>query len=327
MQNDLKPKCQWRSRGSPKGEHVLAFTRQLARGMARGMPLLGCLRHTLEHEYSPVMRDLERDCIESIVGDQTFSEALARHPEAFDAFYVTMVKAGELHGMLDTVLEELAVTLQKAQDTNRRLFGATVYPIAIVGLLALGLAYWGLRVWFASHTAGTIPIVAGVGLLLMVGLLLARRTRFGRRVVDGWKLRVPRFGALIGRAIMARSIRTFGCLLSHQWPVLEAISVAQQTSGNILISEALGTWGECVKEGETMTAILEPLGFGPSPCCARVELPDDPESFANQLRRFADDLEQEVHASLTTLQTVVGPILAVVLMVLVASLVVMASNL
>jgi len=164
MQNGSKLQSRRRSRASPKFEQVLAFTRKLVRGLATGMPLLACLRHILEHECSPVMRDLERDCIESIAGGQTFSEAL-------------------------------------------------------------------------------------------------------------------------------------------------------------------GMWRESVKEGETMTAILEPLGFGPTPCCARLELPDDPESFANQLRPFADDLDQEVQISLTTLQTVAGPILTVVLMVLVASLVVMVGNL
>ena len=326
MENGSKPKARRHGTVSPKPEQVSAFTRELVRGLTRGTPLLGCLRHTLEHECSPVMQDLQRDCIESIERGQTFSETLARHPEAFDPFYVTMVKPGELQGTLDTVLGEIAATFQQQQSTKRQLLGATVYPIAILGFLAVAFAFWGLRIWPASPAPATISLVVGVGVVLILGLWLAGRTRSGRRVVDQWKLRVPLFGAVIRRAIVARCIDTVGCLLSHEVPVLQAIRVAQQTSGNVVISEALGMWHESVKEGERMTAILEPLGFGPMPCCAKVELPDDPESFTNQLRRFGADLDQEAQASLTTLHAVAEPMLAVVLMVLVASLVVMVRH-
>ena len=147
MKNASMPKPGRRSTIFLTREQVLIFTRKLARGLAAGTPLLGCLRHMLEHEHSLMLREVENECIESIVAGQVFSEVLERHPGVFDSFFVTMVKAGERSGTLDAVLEELDAILEKDLRTKRQLVGAAVYPAAIVGLLAIGLAAWVLTTW------------------------------------------------------------------------------------------------------------------------------------------------------------------------------------
>jgi type IV pilus assembly protein PilC len=303
---------------APRPEELLTFTRTLARGMATGTPLLPCLQQMAEHETSPALRDLERDLVQAIDEGQIFSEALARHPEVFDAFFVTMVQAGELSGTLDTTLEQLASKLQSERTNRGHCFILRVYFGVILTVAALVAAALVLKTWTAPGTISHqfmqhFPLLAGAAASLLLIFWLARRTRLGRRWVDHCKLHAPVFGTLTRHLAAARCFREVGLLLSHHVPVLQALRVAQQTAGNAAVSDAVAAWHDVVKEGEDVTAPLRDWGFWPGPLRAIVDTPDNPWPLPNQLSRLADDFENDLRDRCARLNGVAVPLMVVLL--------------
>ena len=148
-------------------DEVLRFTRILVRRMDDGTPLLGCLRAMLEHESNPALRDLEDEFASAIQHGLIFSEALERHPESFDAFYVAMVKAGELNGTLYGTLEELVSVLSDQHETRRKLTRAALHPVAAFSMFAVVIAALMAKVWIIAP--GLSSVFAAFGLLIVAG--------------------------------------------------------------------------------------------------------------------------------------------------------------
>jgi type IV pilus assembly protein PilC len=251
--------------GSPinaKGQAV--FTRQLATLVKAGMPIMRSLEVLARQEKRPAFRFVIEDCTETIRSGGNFSDGLSAHSKAFDRLYVNMIKAGEAGGVLATVLERLAVFNEKAVKIRSKIVAAMVYP-AIISLVAGGimavLMVWVVpkfqEVFFTMLKGKPLPwltsVVVGVADALRTNILaviagvasavilfwLFKRSRIGTRVLHWLLLRVPVLGDLFLKASIARFTRTFGTLLASGVPILQALIITRDTSGNVHVANAI----------------------------------------------------------------------------------------
>src|ERR1044071_7804295 len=268
--------------GRVKSKVLTTFTRQLATLVDAGLPLLRGLRVLEKQEKNVTLKEIIAKLALSIEGGSTFSEGLAQHPKVFNKLYVNMVKAGELGGVLEVVLARLSEFMEKDQKIKGKVIAAMFYPAAVmtvaVAILAV-LMVWvvpkfkdifkdmlpgqalpgfdrfvlGISDAIANHFVVTFCIVVA----LVIAFLFSIRTRPGRRVWDKFKLNMPVLGPVINKVAISRFTRTLGTLVSSGVPILQALTIVKETSGNVIIGNAVSAVHESVKEGETITAPLE----------------------------------------------------------------------
>ena len=266
--------------GGAKTKHITAFTRQLSILQDAGLPILRSLR-ILEHNNKPgkLKNALGETCDEIETGS-TLSEAMSKSPKVFSRLYVNMIKAGEAGGALETILQRLADFLESAEALKRKVKGALIYPIAVVIIAGLILA---LIMTFIVPTfkkmfeefglslpAPTVLLIAMSDyivkywfLLLLIPFCywllakLVRKFRHGRMGFDMYMLKVPVFGALIEKNILARTTRTLGTLVSSGVPILEALNITRETAGNALFERIFSRVIEAIREGEVISKPLQ----------------------------------------------------------------------
>jgi len=250
--------------GGVKPKHLMVFTRQLATLVAAGMPLLRGLRILLKQEKRPALRDALNGMGEAVESGSTFSEALAQYPKIFDKLFINMVKAGEAGGVLEVVLERLAEFMEKSEKIKNKVKSAMIYPVVvlcaavgIVGFLLTnvipkfqeifkdllegkplpGLTQFVINISSFVKDRGLILVVVVAGII--VALNLGKHTGKGRFIIDKLKLKMPLFGQLFVKTSVARFTRTLGTLMSSGVPVLQALNIVRETSGNEAVSKAI----------------------------------------------------------------------------------------
>src|SRR2546423_6582711 len=263
--------------GKVKSKVLTTFTRQLANLVDAGLPLLRGLRVLEKQEKNPTLKNIIAELALSIEGGSTFSEALAQHPKVFNRLFVNMVKAGELGGVLEVVLNRLAEFMEKAQKIKGKVKAAMFYPVAVmvvaVAILIVLMVFvvpkfkqifndmleGAALPSFTQFVLGISEFVAGnVGktfaMLVAIIILfkLALRTKIGRKIFDRVQLSFPLLGPVISKVAIARFTRTLGTLVSSGVPILQALTIVKETSGNMIVSEAVVGIHESVKEGETI---------------------------------------------------------------------------
>jgi type IV pilus assembly protein PilC len=321
--------------GGVKPKVLTTFTRQLATLVDAGLPLLRGLRVLEKQEKSPALKVILVQLAASIEGGSTFSEGLAQHPKVFNRLFVNMVKAGELGGVLEVVLKRLAEFSEKAQKIKGKVKAALFYPIAVMivafGILILLMVFVvpkfqevfsGMNItmpWFTTFVLNLSNmiknhIVQSLGLvaILVVAFMLFIKTKFGRLCWDNFQLKMPAIGPVISKVAISRFTRTLGTLISSGVPILQALTIVRETSGNVVISNAVGKIHESVKEGETITAPLESSGVFPPMVCSMPEL----------LMRIADDYDEQVDNAVAAMTSLLEPIMIIFLAVVVGSIVI-----
>ncbi len=266
--------------GGAKTKHICAFTRQLSILQDAGLPILRSLK-ILEHNNKPgkLKNALGETCDEIETGS-TLSEAMGKSPKVFSRLYVNMIKAGEAGGALETILQRLADFLESAEALKRKVKGALIYPIAVVIIAALIMA---LIMTFIVPTfkkmfeefelklpAPTVLLIAMSDyvvkywfLLLLIPFCywlmakLVRKFRHGRMGFDMYILKVPVFGMLVEKNILARTTRTLGTLISSGVPILEALNITRETAGNALFERIFTRVIEAIREGEVISKPLQ----------------------------------------------------------------------
>lgn len=326
---------------------LVAFTRQLARLVDSGLPLLRGLRLLERQEKNPTLRRITNDLAVSIEGGSTFSEALAQHPKIFNHLFVNMVKAGEVGGVLEIVLGRLAQFMEKAQKIKGKVKAALFYPTAVMfvagavvavliifvvpsfklifndlmggaSLPAFTRFVLAISEFVASHALQTI-----IGLVAFVIVLkLLVRTKPGRTVWDRIALSFPLLGPVISKVAIARFARTLGTLLSSGVPILQALTIVKETSGNVIISGAVTDIHESVKEGETITAPMDYCRVFPPTVIGMVDVGEQAGALPEMLMKVADDYEEEVDNAVTAMTSLLEPIMIVFLAVIVGSIVI-----
>lgn len=333
--------------GRVKSKTLTAFTRQLATLVDAGLPLLRGLRVLEKQERTPNLKTIIGDLAFSIEGGSTFSEGLAQHPKVFNRLYVNMVKAGELGGVLEVVLQRLADFMEKAQKIKGKVVAAMFYPSAVIivaiSILAILMVWVVPRFkdifkdmlpgsalpWFTRFVLGisdavahNFPVTAGILTVLVIGFLIFIRTRFGRRIFDRVKLHLPVLGPVITKVAIARFSRTLGTLVSSGVPILQALTIVKETSGNVIVGAAVGAVHESVKEGETITAPLEASNVFPPMVISMVDVGEQTGALPEMLMKIADTYDDEVDNAVAAMTSLLEPIMIVFLAIIVGSIVI-----
>jgi len=333
--------------GKVKSKVLTTFTRQLATLVDAGLPLLRGLRVLEKQERNQTLRNIIGELALSIEGGSTFSEGLAQHPKVFNRLFVNMVKAGELGGVLEVVLNRLSEFMEKAQKIKGKVVAAMFYPVAVLivatGIMMIlmtmvipkfkevfaGLAEGADLPAFTRFVMGVSDMIRNNILMTLAGVVvfvvlfvLFKRTKFGRHVWDKFKLKMPVVGPVISKVAISRFTRTLGTLVSSGVPILQALTIVKETAGNIIISNAVGQVHESVKEGETITAPLEASGVFPPMVISMVDVGEQTGALPEMLLKIADNYDDEVDNAVAAMTSLLEPIMIVCLAVIVGSIVI-----
>jgi type IV pilus assembly protein PilC len=333
--------------GRVKSKVLTTFTRQLATLVDAGLPLLRGLRVLEKQERNATLKSIIGDLAVSIEGGSTFSEGLAQHPKVFNRLFVNMVKAGELGGVLEVVLNRLSEFMEKAQKIKGKVKSAMFYPIAVLivatGILSILLVYVipKFKDVFAGMLEGQglpaftqlvlaisdtvkdhfIYTVGGI-VVFVIAFNVFVRTKFGRLVWDKFKLKVPAIGPVVSKIAISRFTRTLGTLVSSGVPILQALTIVKETAGNVIIANAVNSVHESVKEGETITAPLEASGVFPPMVISMVDVGEQTGALPEMLLKIADNYDDEVDNAVAAMTSLLEPIMIVFLAVIVGSIVI-----
>jgi type IV pilus assembly protein PilC len=315
--------------GGVKAKHLTLFTRQLSTLQDAGLPLLRSLQ-ILEGQLKP--------------GKLKNSEAMAKHPRAFNRLYTKMVAAGEVGGVLDIILQRLAEFMEKAQSLKRKIRAALIYPIAVVviavaivtfimvfiipkfeeifkdfGVALPALTRFLINVsrWVAGNNTGqTVPgwvYVLFSPLIAWILFKLARKSPPGRAVLDTLVFWMPLFGNLIRKTVTARFTRTLGTLISAGVPILEAILITRDTSGNYVFEKALTKVHDSIREGESFAGPLRESKVCDAIVVNMIDVGEETGDMDVMLLKIADNYDEEVDVAVGGLIKLIEPLLIVFL--------------
>ncbi len=341
------------SLGRVSAKQLTAFTRQLSTLQDAGLPLLRSLQ-ILEGQMKPgVMKNILMGVCEDVEGGSSLSEAMSKHPKAFDRLYTKMVNAGEIGGVLDVILQRLAEFMEKAQRLRRKIRGALVYPIVVV-VVALGILTFimtfiipkfeeiftefgvelpGLTLWLINTSrwvAGNQPDQAvGGWLFIVMGPIivwvlfkLIRKAGPGKAVTDTLLLWTPVFGKLIRKTTIARFTRTLGTLISAGVPILEAILITRDTSGNYVFEKALNKVHDSIREGESFAGPLRESKTCDAIVVNMIDVGEETGELDAMLLKIADNYDEEVDVAVASLVSLLEPMMVLIIGGIVGTIVV-----
>jgi len=320
--------------GGVKFKEKVIITRQLSTLIDAGLPLLRSLNILIAQLKASKMRDTLREISADVQSGGTFSEALAKHPKIFDRLYVNMVKAGEVGGMLEVVLNRLATFMEKRQALIRKVRGALVYPIAVIVIATGIVSFLLVKVVpvFAEifeEFGGKLPAptqflvdaseflkVSWWKLLLyfnsfVIFIKLIRKVPIVQRMIDRISLKVPKVGDLVTKVAVARFARTLGTLLNSGVPILQALKITRDTISNSVIQDAVMKVHDRIKEGDTIAAPLDETKVFPAMVVNMIDVGEETGSLDAMLNKVADIYDAEVEAAVEALLTLMEPAIIV----------------
>ena len=318
---------------------LVVFTRQFGTMINAGLPLIQCLDILSTQSENKVLRETVGDVKNSVEAGSTFSDALKRHPKVFDDLYVNMIHAGEVGGLLDTILTRLAKHIEKAMKLKGQIKSAMVYPTAIVGVAVIiisVLMVWVIPVFaqmFLEMSGGKVGLPGPTQIVInvsnffqsywyamggdMVAAAIAIKRYYatvnGRVVIDRLLLKVPIVGDLIRKASVAKFTRTLGTLITSGVPLLEGLSICAKTSGNKVIEEALMNARVSISGGKTISEPLAKCNVFPKMVTHMIAVGESTGALDAMLGKIADFYEDEVDQAVETLTSLLEPIMMVVL--------------
>jgi type IV pilus assembly protein PilC len=329
-----------------KSKILMIFTRQLATLIDSGLPLLRSLNVLAKQERDKVLKNTINKIADSVQSGNTFSDALALHPRIFNDLYVNMVKAGEVGGVLELVLNRLSEFQEKAAKIKNKVVAAMVYPgivmtmaVAIMGFLLVFIVPKFELIFHdllgdkplppvTRFVIGTSDFLKNHGLIVL-GIVVAAvtlykfigRTRGGRLVIDSFKLRMPLFGNLNRKTAISRFARTLGTLVTSGVPILQALNITRETAGNSSIARAISQVHESVKEGESIVQPLEASRVFPPMVVSMVDVGEETGKLPEMLLKIADVYDDEVDNAVAAITSMLEPIMIVFLAVIVGTIV------
>ncbi|MGC3988321.1 MAG: type II secretion system F family protein [Chthoniobacteraceae bacterium] len=330
-----------------KAKVLMIFTRQLATLIDAGLPLLRGLTVLGKQEKDLALKKTINQLADAVQGGSTFSEGLAQHPRIFNKLYINMVKAGELGGVLELVLNRLAEFQEKAQKIKNKVVSAMFYPVVVlfiaVAILAFLLVFIVPKFQQIFHDMlGNKPLplltqfvidasnvmkdnilmVIGVIVVIVVCYRLFARTPKGRDTIDRVKLKMPLFGDLIRKSSISRFSRTLGTLVTSGVPILQALNITKETAGNSVIADAITKVHDSVKEGESIVQPLDASQVFPPMVISMIDVGEETGQLPEMLLKIADVYDDEVDNAVSGLTSLLEPIMIVFLAVIVGTIVV-----
>jgi len=318
-----------------KARDKAVFARQFATMINAGLAVLRALSVLEEQTQNPRLRKIISAVRSDVEAGMSLSDAMAKHPAAFDRLYVAMVRAGEAGGALDKTLIRLAIQLEKDDSLRRSIKSAMTYPI-LIGVFAL-LVMFGMILFIIpifgsmyNDLGGELPLLTrgmigvsdaikgywfilfpGVALVIW-GLIRLKKTHNGRRGWDRLKLRLPmKLGPVIQKIAVARFSRTLATLVSSGVPILQAIEITGKTSGNTVIEESMVDVKESVRNGETIARPLSRVPVFPPMVTQMISIGEETGALDSMLNKVADFYEDEVDAAVKSLTSIIEPIMMI----------------
>jgi type IV pilus assembly protein PilC len=324
---------------------LVVFTRQFATMIDAGLPLVQCLDILGRQQDNKTFKKIILEVKESVESGSTFADALAKHPKAFDDLYVNLVAAGEVGGILDTILNRLAAYIEKALKLKKKVKSAMTYPTTIVGIAAVVIAIIMIFVipafekMFADF-GGALPaptqIVINLSRFLqkyiavfIVGFILLvqafkrfYKTKRGRELVDDFALKLPVAGILIRKVAVAKFTRTLGTMLTSGVPILDGLDIVAKTAGNKTVEKAIYKVRQSISEGKTIAEPLEKSGVFPAMVCQMIAVGEQSGAIDTMLNKIADFYDEEVDDAVGNLTAMMEPLLMLFLGTTVGGLVI-----
>lgn len=339
-----------------KVKTLTTFTRQLSTLQDAGLPLLRSLQ-ILENQQKPgLLKSILQGVVEEVEGGSSLSESMAKFPKAFDPLYTKMVAAGEIGGVLDVILQRLSEFMEKAQRLKRKVVGAMIYPIAVIliaVLIVTGImvfiipkfkeifADFGVKLplltqllidtsaWMVGNypTKGAMMLPGFVYVIfgmpfIFIAYKLIRKTRPGKAVTDTVILYIPVLGNLVKKTAVARFTRTLGTLISAGVPILEAVTITKETSGNYVYEKALQKVHDSIREGETFAEPLRQSKTCDALVVNMIDVGEETGDLDTMLMKIADNYDDEVDVAVGSLVSLIEPMLVIVLGGIVGTIVV-----
>jgi type IV pilus assembly protein PilC len=317
-------------------KEVVVFTRQFATMIDAGLPLVQCLEILGTQQEGKTFKKIILETKADVESGATFSDALRKHPAAFDRLYVNLVAAGEVGGILDTILNRLAAYMEKAEALKRKVKSAMVYPTSVV-VIAVGVVVLMLmkvipvfEKMFADF-GGTLPgptqLVINAShmlqdyfvhaivltILAVIGLRYVYSTEGGRLFFDKTFLKLPVLGNVLRKVAVARFSRTLGTMLSSGVPILEALEIVARTAGNVVIERAILATKASIAEGKTIAEPLAASKVFPGMVVQMVSVGEQTGAMDTMLHKIADFYDDEVDAAVAAMTSLLEPALMVVL--------------
>jgi type IV pilus assembly protein PilC len=320
-----------------KTRELVIFTRQFATMIDAGLPLVQCLDILAEQNPNKRFKEIIRAVRQDVEQGSTFAEALRKHPKPFDPLYVNLVQAGEIGGILDTILNRLAVYLEKADSLARKVKGAMVYPSTVL-VVAIGVVILMLVKVIPTFAkmftdfGGELPaptqmvinmsnfmqqwvwLIVGVMVAVVVAFLRARKQspRF-RRSTDALFLKLWVIGPLLQKVAVARFTRTLGTMIASGVPILDGLEIVARTAGNMVIEEALMDVRSAISEGKTIAEPLQESGVFPGMVVQMIAVGEETGAMESMLSKIADFYDEEVDAAVEALTALLEPAMMVFL--------------
>jgi type IV pilus assembly protein PilC len=321
-------------------KQLTTFTRQLSTLQDAGLPILRSIR-ILEQQQKPgMLRACLKQVTEDIEGGATLSEAMARHPKAFNRLYSNMVAAGEAGGVLDVILQRLADFLEKAQRLRRKVIGAMIYPAVVISIAGgivtfimvkvvpkfqtifkdfeaqlpgLTVALINISSWFANGTPPGWVYILLSPILLVAMYKVIRKSKMGRQILDSVTLKIPVVGQIAGKSSVARFTRTLGTLVAAGVPILEAVNITRETTGNEIYASMLQKVHDAIREGDTFANPLRASRSVDPIVVNMVDVGEETGELDKMLMKVADNYDEEVDTLVASLVSLLEPIMVVAL--------------
>jgi type IV pilus assembly protein PilC len=332
--------------GVPR-KQLVTFTRQLSTLQDAGLPILRSLQ-ILEQQLKPgLLKAIVGGVADEVEGGGTLSDAMSKYPKAFDKLYVNMINAGEVGGVLDLILTRLADFMEKAAKLKKKVIGAMIYP-AVVITIAIGVvsmimivvipkftaifASFGAKLppvtvalltfstWFGPGYGWCYLCLGPVALTFLIKLI--RLSEGGRFVLDTILLKIPIVGGIVGKTAIARFTRTLGTLISAGVPILDAINITKETSGNEVYTRALTKVHDSIREGESMADPLRATKVCDALVVNMIDVGEETGDLDKMLIKVADNYDSDVDVLVGSLISILEPVMVVVLGVIVGFIVV-----
>lgn len=316
---------------------LVTFTRLFATMIDAGLPLVQCLDILATQQTNKHFAVILKDVKASVEGGSSFSDALKRHPRVFDELFVNLVHAGEVGGILDSILARLSVYLEKRQKLVRQVRGALVYP-SIVVVIAAGVmtvlmtfvipafesmfkdfgggsenlpALTRLMISLSQHFVTYSPFLLVLLIAGGIGFSYAYRTPKGKRAVHKVLLQLPIMGPVLRKIAVARFTRTLGTLLTSGVPILDALEICGRTSGNVIIEEGILKVRQSISEGKNMAEPLADAKVFPDMVVQMIGVGEQTGALDQMLNKIADFYEEETDVAVAALTSALEPIMMV----------------
>ena len=326
-------------------KEVVIFTRQFATMIDSGLPLVHCLDILSSQQENKTFKEVLFRVKESVESGSTFADALSKHPKVFDQLYVNLVSAGEVGGILDTILNRLAAYIEKAMKLKKQIKGAMVYPatvmsiaVVVVGVILVFVIPTFARMFeeFGGELPGPTKIVIAMSnfivryLVVIIGLIFAAiagfkryyATKSGRYQIDRLALKAPVIGPLIRKVSVAKFTRTLGTMVSSGVPIMDGLEIVAKTAGNKIVEEAIYSVRQAISEGKTIAEPLAECGVFPPMVVQMIAVGEATGAMDTMLNKIADFYDEEVDTAVGAMTAMLEPLLMVFLGTVVGGLVV-----